>query len=194
MSKSHKATVIVAVVIIQDEKLLMVQEAKAECKGKYYLPGTSSAGLELRCSPDWHFLAGRMESGETLQQAAIREVKEEAGFDIEPTGIFAVEFNPIGNGYEVTLSLQTIYSSLYLDRLVWQRFCMTANITGGTLKTQPDQESLKAEWIPLANLENTPLRAYDVLGILESYKAHHTKAIPFGLASKKSKTKGDSAF
>lgn len=54
-------------------ELLMVQEAKRACAGKWYLP------------------AGRAEPGETLARAAAREFKEETGLEGEPRTLLAVE-------------------------------------------------------------------------------------------------------
>ena len=56
----------------QDE-VLLVQEAKTECRGSWYLP------------------AGRMEPGETIVEALQREVKEEAGLLCEPLTLLSVE-------------------------------------------------------------------------------------------------------
>jgi len=36
---AQKATFIVAVVVVKDNKILLVQEAKESCKGLWYLPG-----------------------------------------------------------------------------------------------------------------------------------------------------------
>lgn len=64
----------VAYVLIFDEnneKVLMVKN-KGEKSSYYTLPG------------------GKVEYGETLKEAAIREVKEETGLDVELDGIFTV--------------------------------------------------------------------------------------------------------
>lgn len=64
----------VAYVLLFDEnneKVLMVKN-KGEKSSYYTLPG------------------GKVEYGETLREAAIREVKEETGLDIELDGIFTV--------------------------------------------------------------------------------------------------------
>ena len=50
-----------------------LQEAKSSCAGQWYLP------------------AGRMEPGEEVAEAAIREVKEETGLDFEPTNLLQIE-------------------------------------------------------------------------------------------------------
>jgi 8-oxo-dGDP phosphatase len=70
---AHKAVIIVAIVVVENEKILMVQEAKAECYGKWYLP------------------AGKVEINENIIDAAKREVLEETGLFIEIHGAFSIE-------------------------------------------------------------------------------------------------------
>jgi hypothetical protein len=36
---AHTALIIVAVVVIENDKILMIEEAKPECYGTWYLPG-----------------------------------------------------------------------------------------------------------------------------------------------------------
>jgi len=59
-----KVEVVAGVVIIQDGKILLVQEAYEKARGKWNLP------------------AGRVDEGETIEHAAIREAKEECGLDV----------------------------------------------------------------------------------------------------------------
>lgn len=67
-------TYVVAVVLLNDDnEVLMIQEAKVSCAGKWYLP------------------AGRIDKGETICQAGEREVKEETGLDIKCTTLLMVE-------------------------------------------------------------------------------------------------------
>lgn len=68
----------------------MVQEAKRDCYGHWYLP------------------AGRMEAGESIQEALRREVKEEAGLECEPITMLLVEE----------------------QRQKWIRFTFLAEVTG----------------------------------------------------------------
>lgn len=61
--------VIVGAVIEKDGKYLLVQEAKAKCRGK------------------WNFPAGHLDPEETIFAGACREAREETGCDIELTGV-----------------------------------------------------------------------------------------------------------
>ncbi|MCX6792833.1 MAG: NUDIX domain-containing protein [Candidatus Falkowbacteria bacterium] len=59
--------IVAGVVIKRDGKYLLVQESR---------PGTDVHGL-------WNLPAGKVDEGETIEQAAIREAKEEIGYDVE---------------------------------------------------------------------------------------------------------------
>lgn len=61
--------VIVGGIIEKDGKYLLVQEAKRKCYKK------------------WNFPAGHLEFNESLEEGAIREIKEETGCDAELNGI-----------------------------------------------------------------------------------------------------------
>ncbi|XP_033926436.1 8-oxo-dGDP phosphatase NUDT18 [Melopsittacus undulatus] len=65
--------VVLAVLFNEEDRVLLVQEAKPECHGKWYLP------------------AGRMEPGESIVAAMRREVKEESGLECEPLTLLALE-------------------------------------------------------------------------------------------------------
>ena len=67
-----KMKVIVGGVIEKDGKYLLVQEAKKKCYEKWNVP------------------AGHLDFNETLTQGAIREIKEETGCDVEPTGVLMI--------------------------------------------------------------------------------------------------------
>lgn len=119
----------------QSGQVLLVQEAKESCKGQWYLP------------------AGRMESNETLDEAAVREVKEEAGYIIEPLSLCMVEIDPFS---------------------LWLRFTYVAKIVGGSLKTleQGDHESLQAAWFDKNQISSVsfPRRSNDMIKSI--YIAH----------------------
>lgn len=61
--------VIVGGIIEKNGKYLLVQEAKKKCYKK------------------WNFPAGHLDFNESLEQGAIREIKEETGCDVELNGI-----------------------------------------------------------------------------------------------------------
>jgi 8-oxo-dGTP diphosphatase len=61
--------IFVSVAIRDGERILLVQEGKADSYGKWNLPG------------------GHLELGETLQEGAIREVREETFLDVSLEGL-----------------------------------------------------------------------------------------------------------
>lgn len=65
--------IVMAVIINSKNAVLMMQEAKSICNGAWYLP------------------AGKVEEGETLEEAVKREVLEETGLEMAPTTLLAVE-------------------------------------------------------------------------------------------------------
>ncbi|MCI4381289.1 hypothetical protein PGIGA_G00249650 [Pangasianodon gigas] len=71
--RKNACYIVSAVIFNAEGKVLMVQEAKRECYGRWYLP------------------AGRMEAGESIHEALRREVKEEAGFECEPITMLLVQ-------------------------------------------------------------------------------------------------------
>ncbi|CAB3226743.1 unnamed protein product [Arctia plantaginis] len=70
---SNVTYVVACVIINEANEVLMMQEAKESCAGKWYLP------------------AGRMETGESIVQAVAREVLEETGLECTPTTLLVVE-------------------------------------------------------------------------------------------------------
>lgn len=67
MKENIKVSVVAGVVICQDGKYLLVQEG---------IPGDSIYGL-------WNLPAGKVKEGESLEDAAIREAKEETGLEVK---------------------------------------------------------------------------------------------------------------
>jgi len=99
-------TIVCGAVLHQGDKYLLVQEKQAKVYGLWNLP------------------AGRVDEGETLEQAAIREVKEETGLDI-------------------ILLQEVLVIHPAADRPVLHAYA--ANILGGTLAV-PEDELLDAQW------------------------------------------------
>lgn len=127
---------IVACVLINDQnEVLMMQEAKESCAGKWYLP------------------AGRMEQGEPIEAATVREVLEETGLHVRVTSLLCVE---CAGGS-------------------WFRFVMTGTVLSGELKTpaRADAESLQAKWID--DVGDLSLRANDILPLIELARSYARK-------------------
>lgn len=111
-SNSAKVAVIASVVIAHQGRILLVQEKQAKVYGQ------------------WNFPGGHVDQGETIEEAAIREAKEEAGYDVE-----------------LDRALPVVHESI--DRPVLHSF--SAHIIGGELQ-YPEDEILDAKWFTPAEI------------------------------------------
>jgi 8-oxo-dGDP phosphatase len=100
--------IVVGGVLECDGKYLLVQEAKEGCRGKWNLP------------------AGRLDPGETILEAAKREIKEESGLSVELSGICQ-----IGNRKRKDVSFVSII--------------FTTKVVGGDIAFNPN-EILDVKW------------------------------------------------
>lgn len=66
LTKRNICFIAMGIVLDDEDRVLLIQEAKKSCRGKWYPP------------------AGRVEPGENIIDAVKREVKEEAGVEFEP--------------------------------------------------------------------------------------------------------------
>jgi ADP-ribose pyrophosphatase YjhB (NUDIX family) len=133
MEKEYaKVSVAVDAVIKKDCRYLLVQEK-----------GEPSRGL-------WGFPAGRVEIGEKIEEAVVREVKEETGYSVKLTGKITV-----------------IHESL--DCYVKHVFA--AEITGGDLKI-PEDEIMDAQWFSFEEIElmKNILRFNWILDVIMKYE------------------------
>lgn len=100
--------------------------------------------LRRKDNDKWTMPGGTMDFGESLGQCAVREVREETGFDIEISGLIGTYTDP-----NVLIA--------YSDGEVRQEFTLVyaAKIKSGELAI--DHESKEAVWVSLADALNLPL-------------------------------------
>ncbi|WP_328888568.1 NUDIX hydrolase [Streptomyces sp. NBC_00316] len=79
----------------------------------------------------WALPGGGVDVGESVADAAVRETKEETGFDVEVTGLVGLYTNPA-------------HVMAYDDGEVRQQFsiCFTARIVGGKLRTSSESKEV----------------------------------------------------
>ncbi len=95
-------------------------------------------------SGNWALPGGTMDIGETLAQSAIREVKEETGFDVQIQRIVGIYSDP-GHVFA------------YDDGEVRQEFsiCLACTITGGTIRVS--SESTAVDFFDFEDIPGIPM-------------------------------------
>ena len=132
------ATFIAAGGIIEQEgKYLLIQEAREDIHGKWNLP------------------AGRLDPGETVSEAAKREIYEECGFRVELTGVCQIgSWKLVDN-----IAIGIIFST---------------KIVGGEINFNPD-EIMDAKWFTYDEIlaMKSELRSADFLiGAINTLRSH----------------------
>lgn len=110
----------------------------------------------------WYLPAGRVEPGESFQEAALRETLEESGIKVRLVGILRVEHSPKREGTRV--------------RVIF----LAEPVDNQAPKSKPDDESLGAAWVKLEDLANYPLRSKEVNELFQ-YVAKGGNSYPAGL-------------
>jgi phosphatase NudJ len=105
---------------------------------------------EKKYGSTWSIPGGRVEPGEELIEAAIREVIEETGVPVTIEGILRVEHSPSPSGARV----RVIFAGTPRDDT--------------RPKTVSDDESLGAAWLTIDEIAKLPLRGSDLRPLLES--------------------------
>ena len=114
----------VGAIIVQDGKILIVRRGSEPGKGKWSVPG------------------GLVELGETVEQAVVREVREECGLDVEVDKLI-----DIVDSMTFDKNGRLKYHFIILDFFV--------KIKGGKLR--PGDDAKEALWVSLEEVENYDL-------------------------------------
>jgi 8-oxo-dGTP pyrophosphatase MutT (NUDIX family) len=130
MGKLIQTDIVAGVVIKKDGKYLLVQE---NC------PGSKIHGL-------WNFPAGKAEEGDTIEETAIREAKEESGYDVELIRKLAI---------------------FQANTKTPAKHAFEAKIIGGELN-YPKEEILNARWFTWQEIQNMSgkLRSEWIIGAI----------------------------
>jgi 8-oxo-dGTP diphosphatase len=131
-------------VIVRDDRLLL---ALWNEQGRWTLPG---GGVELP---------------ETVEEAAVREVREETGYDVRLTGLVGIETD-VFTGAERTHDTDRPLKAV--------RVFFTAEVVGGRLTAEVDGTTDEARWFPLAqvpDLRRAPIVDVAVTAWLETRPA-----------------------
>jgi ADP-ribose pyrophosphatase YjhB (NUDIX family) len=105
---------------------------------------------EKKYGTTWTIPGGRVEPGEQIAAAAVREVLEEAGVPCRLEGILRVEHHAQADGAR----MRVIYIASPIDDT--------------EPKSVPDEESLRAAYLTLAEIKSLPQRGHDLVPLLES--------------------------
>lgn len=122
-------------VIVEGNKILLVEKTRGPYAGLLDLPG------------------GRLEPGESLEEALVREVKEETGLQIEEWE-FLRAFSYVIPGLEHSGKLYTV--TRYNDRLL-DMSIQHEDVKGAVWRSQKDLDRLT----PIARLAVNPVRGVD---------------------------------
>ena len=134
MSRTPSATWFFAIVVVRlGDRFLLVHERKH--------------------GQTWYLPAGRVEPGETLAEAALRETLEETGVSVALEGVLRVEHNP---GIEATRV---------------RVFYLARPIGDAAPKLVADEHSLEARWLTVTEMQRLPLRGHEVLEIFTAVAA-----------------------
>jgi 8-oxo-dGTP pyrophosphatase MutT (NUDIX family) len=108
---------------------------------------------ERKYDSTWSIPGGRVEPGESLADAAVREVFEETGVPIRLDGILRVEHTP-GGGAARDARVRVLFTGTPIDDT--------------PPKTMADDESLGAAYLTLDEIRALPLRGAELRALLES--------------------------
>jgi 8-oxo-dGTP diphosphatase len=95
----------------------------------------------------WTLPGGGVELHETVEEGAVREVREETGYDVELTGLLGIEtdvFTPAQRRGDTDRPLKAV------------RVFFAARIIGGALRNETGGSTDEARWFPLERVPELP--------------------------------------
>ena len=113
-------------------------------------PGAERVLLALWNEPDeprWTLPGGGVELEESVEDGAVREVREESGYDVELTGLLGV------HSYVVPAGRRFARTQRPMRAL---RVVFAARVVGGELAREVDGSTDEARWFDLAEVADLP--------------------------------------
>lgn len=125
-----KVLVVAGCIIERDGKILMVREAQEKRQIR--------DGREYFVKGLWNLPAGRVDKGESFEETAIREVREETGYDVEVLGHPRVAHPypdaPVFHIYTARIIGDSgVRDELEIDQLQWMSFDEIAELHSKSL-------------------------------------------------------------
>jgi ADP-ribose pyrophosphatase YjhB (NUDIX family) len=108
---------------------------------------------EKKYGASWSIPGGRVEPGERIPDACVREVLEETGVPVSLDGIYRIEHGASPDRARI----RVIFAATPRDDT--------------KPKSVADEESLQAAWLTLEEIAKLPLRGSDLRALLESVAA-----------------------
>ena len=99
--------------------------------------------------PVWYFPSGALEAGETLAEAAAREVLEETGYQVEPISLIAIDHGAFEE----------------LSGLLWWRFAIAARLISIERRRVDESAVIEIDWFASNRFDTLNLRNRDAAGL-----------------------------
>jgi 8-oxo-dGTP diphosphatase len=135
----------VGALIFNRNRILLVERGKEPLKGYWSLPG------------------GVLETGETLEQGVIREVREETGLEVKPLWVLEIFERIMRDPHGAPE-----YHYVLIDYV--------CRVTGGSLRAADDAS--RAAWVGKGQLSAYRITAGTLPVIEKGFRERHTRAIP----------------